>query len=180
MKSNIHLNHVNLFWFYLFMKTIYMWIRNPNCLNWKPYVLNLCVCVNLSISTLVYLYTRSKHKLKSSYRTHSPSRLDPNTIQRACSNRVLDTILTRELLNFHVLAQNSFIEAKQLLRSWSITETYKHKIISTITYELIIIKTRVMGLWVNNLPLFDDDKTHGVIYAWIKDKLHRSSPLTHA
>ena len=32
----------------------------------------------------------------------------------------------------------------------------------------IIIKTGVMGLWANNLPLFDDDKTHGVIYAWIK------------
>ena len=45
---------------------------------------------------------------------------------------------------------------------------------------LIIIKTRVMGLWANNLPLFDDDKTHGVIYAWIKVKLQRSSPLTHA
>jgi len=29
-------------------------------------------------------------------------------------------------------------------------------------------------------PLFDDDKTHRAIYAWIKDKLHRSSPLTHA
>ena len=37
-----------------------------------------------------------------------------------------------------------------------------------------------MGLWANNLPLFDDDKTHGVIYAWIKVKLQRSSPLTHA
>ena len=24
------------------------------------------------------------------------------------------------------------------------------------------------GLWANNFPLFDDDKTHGVIYAWIK------------
>ena len=35
-----------------------------------------------------------------------------------------------------------------------------------------------MGLWANNLPLYDDDKTDGVIYAWIKDKLHRSSPLT--
>ena len=33
-----------------------------------------------------------------------------------------------------------------------------------------IIKTRVMSLWANNLPLFDDDKTHGVIYAWIKVK----------
>jgi len=38
----------------------------------------------------------------------------------------------------------------------------------------------VEGLWANNLPLFDDDKTHGVIYAWIKVKLQRSSPLTHA
>jgi len=31
----------------------------------------------------------------------------------------------------------------------------------------------VIGLWANNLPLFDDDKTRGVIYAWIKVKLHR-------
>jgi len=37
-----------------------------------------------------------------------------------------------------------------------------------------------MGLWANNIPLFDDDKTHEVIYAWVKDKLHRSSPITHA
>ena len=37
-----------------------------------------------------------------------------------------------------------------------------------------------MGLWANNLPLFDDDKPHEVIYAWIKVKLQRSSPLTHA
>ena len=43
-----------------------------------------------------------------------------------------------------------------------------------------LIKTRVEGLWANNLPLSDDDKTHGVIYAWIKVKLQRSSPLTHA
>ena len=27
---------------------------------------------------------------------------------------------------------------------------------------------------------FDDDKTKGFIYAWIKVKLNRSSPLTHA
>jgi len=38
----------------------------------------------------------------------------------------------------------------------------------------------VESLWANNLPLFDDDKTHGVIYAWIKVKLQGSSPLTHA
>ena len=37
-----------------------------------------------------------------------------------------------------------------------------------------------MGLWANNLPLFDDDKTHEVIYAWLKVKLQGSSPLTHA
>ena len=34
-----------------------------------------------------------------------------------------------------------------------------------------------MGLWANNLPRFDDDKTHGVIYTWIKVKLHKSFPL---
>jgi len=34
-----------------------------------------------------------------------------------------------------------------------------------------------MGLWANNLPLFDDDKTHGVIYAWSKVKLHRKLSL---
>jgi len=28
--------------------------------------------------------------------------------------------------------------------------------------------------------IFYDDKTHGVIFAWTKDKLYRSSPLTHA
>ena len=27
----------------------------------------------------------------------------------------------------------------------------------------VIIKTRANSLWANNLPLFDDDKTHGVI-----------------
>jgi len=27
----------------------------------------------------------------------------------------------------------------------------------------VIIKTRANGLWANNLPLFDDDKTYGVI-----------------
>ena len=32
----------------------------------------------------------------------------------------------------------------------------------------------------NNLPLFDDDKTYEVIYALIKDMLHRTSPLTYA
>jgi len=37
-----------------------------------------------------------------------------------------------------------------------------------------------MRISANNLPLFDDDKTHGVINAWIKDKLHRTSSLTHA
>jgi len=43
-----------------------------------------------------------------------------------------------------------------------------------------INQIQVMGLWANNLPLFDDDKTHGLIYAWIKVKLQGSSPLTHA
>ena len=27
----------------------------------------------------------------------------------------------------------------------------------------VIIKTRANGFWANNLPLFDNDKTHGVI-----------------
>ena len=36
-----------------------------------------------------------------------------------------------------------------------------------------------MGLWANNLSLFDD-KTYKVIYAWIKHKLNRSFLLTHA
>jgi len=34
-----------------------------------------------------------------------------------------------------------------------------------------------MGLWANNLPLFDDDKTHEVIYAWIKSKASKKLPL---
>ena len=33
-----------------------------------------------------------------------------------------------------------------------------------------------MGLWANNLPLFDDDKTHEVIYAWIS-KASKKLPL---
>ena len=43
----------------------------------------LCVCVNLSISMLSIFNTRSKqkHKPKSSCKTLSSSRLDPNTIQ---------------------------------------------------------------------------------------------------
>ena len=89
--------------------------------------------------------------------------------------------LKRELLNQHVLVPKldfkSFVEAKQ---STKVLIKYlrlnKHKIISTITTELIIIKTRAMSLWANNFPRFDDNKTHEVIYAWIKDKLHRSSP----
>ena len=52
------------------------------------------------------------------------SKLDSNELD---SFQVLDTILTRELLNQHMLASKldfkSFIEAKHLLRSWLITET---------------------------------------------------------
>jgi len=33
-----------------------------------------------------------------------------------------------------------------------------------------------MGLWANNLLLFDDDKTHGVIYAWIKINFIEAPP----
>ena len=44
-------------------------------------------------------------------------------------------------------------------------------------HELFIIKTRVIDLWANNRPLFDDDKTHEVIYAWIKVKLQKKLPL---
>jgi len=45
---------------------------------------------------------------------------------------------------------------------------------------LIIIKTRVMDPWVNNLLFFDDDKTHSVIYAWSEEKFCKSFLLTHA
>ena len=50
-------------------------------------------------------------------------KLDPNEFD---SFRVLDAILTRGLLNQHMLASKldfeSFVEAKRLLRSWSITK----------------------------------------------------------
>ena len=33
-----------------------------------------------------------------------------------------------------------------------------------------------MDFWVNNIPIFNDNRTHGVIYAKIRQKLHKSSP----
>ena len=44
---------------------------------------------------------------------------------------------------------------------------------------VIIKKGEIVGPKAHHSS-FDDEKTHGVIYAWIKVKLHRSSPLTHA
>ena len=41
---------------------------------------------------------------------------------------------------------------------------------------LIIIKTRVMSLWANNLPFFDDDKTHRVIYAFNREDSMKAPP----
>ena len=44
------------------------------------------------------------------------------------------------------------------------SETYVNKIIKHITkYDLLSSKYRANGLWANNLPLFDDDKTYIVI-----------------
>ena len=70
------------------MKIMYMYIRDPKPVKPKTKLIELvCVCelehINTSLS-----YTRSKHKLKVdklkfSCRTPSPSRLEPNTIQRA-------------------------------------------------------------------------------------------------
>ena len=40
---------------------------------------------------------------------------------------------------------------------------YMKTLVHKYLHEIIIIKTRVNDLWANNLPLFDDDKTHGVI-----------------
>ena len=72
-------------------------------------VINKFLCVNLSNPILFYPYTRFKliNKLrpKSSCRPSSPRRLDLNAIQKATTpSRVLVVILTRELLNQHVIA----------------------------------------------------------------------------
>ena len=65
-----------------------------------------------------------------------------------------------ELLNQYGLASKldfeSFVEAKHKIK---------------------ILSDRPLG---QQSPPFDDDKTHGIIYTWIKDKLHKSSSLTHA
>jgi len=43
-------------------------------------------------------------------------------------------------------------------------ETYLNEIVRKHNFIcFVIIKSRVNGLWANNLPLFDDDKTKGVI-----------------
>ena len=94
------------------MKTIYMYIRNPKSVKPKTTRIELvCVCklehINTSLSYTISKHKFKLHKSKSSYRTPSPNRLDPNTIQRD-SIRVLDAILTRELLNQHVLAPKLF------------------------------------------------------------------------
>ena len=77
-----------------------MYIRNlKNRLNRKPNIMNLCVCELEHINT-IYLYTRSKQtEVFLSilfFKTIRSKKLD--------SNRVLDAILMRELLNLHVLA----------------------------------------------------------------------------
>ena len=65
-------------------------MKSKNRLNRKPKLINfklMCVCELEHINT-IHLYTRSKHNIKlniprPSCRTPSPSRLDPNAIQRA-------------------------------------------------------------------------------------------------
>ena len=64
MKSIIHINHVNLFWFYLFMKPKGCILENPKWLNRKPKLLNLCVYLSISktnLSFTVYLKIKSWH-----------------------------------------------------------------------------------------------------------------------
>ena len=70
-----------------FMKTKDMFFENLKPVKPKLKTILTCVC-ELEHSKTNYLYTRSKNKtkqnkLKSSCRVPSPSRLDPNTIQRA-------------------------------------------------------------------------------------------------
>ena len=91
---------------------LYFWHEIQYWLNQKPKTnkLKTSVCiVNLSISTLSNLYTRSKYNLKlnkprSSCRTPSPSRLDPNRIQRAWLQPSARCDLDTQLLNQHVKA----------------------------------------------------------------------------
>ena len=75
----------------------------------KPKPINLCVHVNLSISALSNLYTRSKQSKLNKPRS---SCLQVDSIQTRSneldSNRVLDAILTLELLNLHVEAPKLF------------------------------------------------------------------------
>ena len=141
MKSSIHLNYVNLFWLYLFMKTIYMYIRNPKSIKPKTKHIELvcvCVCEPEHINT-IYLYTRSKYKLKlnkpkSFCRTSSSRRLDPNTIQRAWLQPSARCDLDARALESHVFAPKTHLLK---LITYNILIKYlrliKHKIISTIT-----------------------------------------------
>ena len=101
----------------------------------KPKRINFwtCVCVNLSKSRLTVL-TQVLNKIKTNL-TRSllvDLHLQDDSIQIRSKWAWLHLSarcdLERELLNHHVLASKldfeSFIEAKHLLRSWSISETY--------------------------------------------------------
>ena len=114
------------FWSILYMDRIqyilkilylYFWHEIQYRLNWKPKTnkLKTFVCVNLSISTLSNLYTRFKHtklnKPRSSCRTPSPSRLDPNAIHRAWLQPSAKCYLdTQALESTHVSLKTSLLK----------------------------------------------------------------------
>ena len=131
------INHVNLFWFYLFIKTIYMYTWNPKPVKLKPKRIALCVCelehINTSLSN-----TRSKHKLKlnklkSSCRTPSSSQLDPNAIQWAWLQ----------------LSARCDLDARTLK---SPCESFKTPLLKLITYYILIkyLKLNITRLLENN------------------------------
>ena len=119
---------------------IYSWKSRPVKLKSKTIL--TFVCMNLSISRLINLYTRSKlkqTKTESSFRSSFSRGLNPNLIQMSLTSIwVLDAILTRELLNHHVLAPKlnfeSFVEVNHLQDLDQYLKLIKHKKISKLTF----------------------------------------------
>ena len=127
------LNHVNLFWFYLFMKIIHMWTWNPKSVKPKiKHIELMCVCVNLSISTLSTLtQDLNSNKLNTNRSLLVELFLQADSIQTRSKELdsiwVLDAILTRELLNIHVLAPKTSLLKQTptniLINNWNYINT---------------------------------------------------------
>ena len=108
--------------FDLYTCKIYIYIfdmKSKNRLNWKPNFRLVCVYELEHINT-IYLYTRSKlNKSRSSCKTPSPSRLDPNAIQWVWLQPSTRCDLDARALESISESSKSFVEANHLLISWS-------------------------------------------------------------